>query len=184
MNEQTTSSAFFISGSSPFWCKYRSGTLLNVWTNTKVLLSKKTDLISYFTLVYWDFHYQTILGFQNIGLMLLFFSLYYQFCFDVPINALKMIVEQIFFSFANLPMLSPGFQQASIISVLLSNFGLQEGWFNCAKRYPVFGLILELNLVTFSNLKTWHCGCFNFYFCFLAIFFSEALKLVTESIFC
>jgi len=56
-----------------------------------------------------------------------FFSLYYQFCFDVPINALKMIVEQIFFSFANLPMLSPGFQQASIISVLLSNFGLQEG---------------------------------------------------------
>jgi len=74
MNEQTTSSAFFISGSSPFWCKYRSGTLLNVWTNTKVLLSKKTDLISYFTLVYWDFHYQTILGFQNIGLMLLFFT--------------------------------------------------------------------------------------------------------------
>lgn len=87
-----------------------------------------------------------------------------------------MIVEQIFFSFANLPMLSPGLQQASIISVLLSNFGLQEGWFNCAKRYPVFGLLLELNLVTFSNLKTWHCGCFNFYFCFLAIFFSEALK--------
>lgn len=92
------------------------------------------------------------LVFQNIGLMFLF-SLYYQFCFDVPMNALKMIVEQIFFffAFANTPMLSPEIQQASITSLLLSN--MLVGLLNCAKHYPVFWHILELNLVTFSNLK-------------------------------
>jgi len=68
-------------------------------------------------------------------------------------NALKMIVEQIFFffAFANTPMLSPEIQQASITSLLLSN--MLVGLLNCAKHYPVFWHILELNLVTFSNLK-------------------------------